>query len=116
MENLPANFKSDLSNNKDFLNTILSDPKNKKDLFLFASDSSIELVLYIIHLVYTKTIKSPPNFFDEIRSKRKLKYISTRFSHEAFASLLKESRKKKIKTILFVWPILPDIISLLKKK
>ena len=116
MESVPLNFKSRLSHNKDFLNTILTSPKNKKDLFLYASDDSIDLILEIVYLTYNRTIKSPESFFEEMRTKRKMKYLSNRFNHESFHTLRHEPRRKKIKTLLFLWPVLADIVSLLKRK
>ena len=116
MDRFSSNFKLELSQNKDFLNAILSEPKNKKDLFLYASDATIELILEIIYLTYNRTIKSPESFFQELREKKKMKYLTNRFNHEKFDILRQESRRKKIKTLLFLWPVLPQIISLLKKK
>ena len=116
MDRFSINFKAELSKNKDLLNSILSEPKNKKDLFLYASDAAIELVLEIVYLTYNRTIKSPDSFFQELRDKKKMKYLTNRFNHEKFDILKQESRRKKIKTLLFLWPVLPSIISLLKKK
>lgn len=115
LEKVPPTFKCDLKESTEFLNSILEKPKSLKTNFIFATDKSIDTLLLLIYYIINNKIPSK-GYLDIFKTQKKSKYVEKRFSKKYFATLIKESRRKKIKTLQYMRVLLPGFLNVIKKK